>query len=476
MFVSLITFIYISLSIALATIFLAAGITKIYWRDGFRQALKGFGISQNYSKPLAFGIPYLEITIAFLLTFQRTAVVGATLSILTIAAFSIFVSIHLWKGISVACNCFGSFSKNPITWRTLIRNVALIGLCTILLWTFHFVSLNIWMQFTIMVSAIAFAEGWLLWMLRKDNKLSKKFENKGTEKVRKKAVEFSLTTENGPVPITTLLSEGKPVLLVFIDPSCGPCEEILPYLAQWQQRFSNSLLIQLISRGSLNENFQKTQQFGLKNIAVQNGIDVAASFGIRGTPSAVLIAPDGTVVSEIIEGPQQLIKFVTGRDLELDDKSIASVNNVSTEQKEVVSIAVGQLIPKIWLSNSKGRLVSVLDSNKDSTLIVFDVPFQDNSAFLKKLAIKSLTAVSLKTILITTNPLGRDNEGFDEIVIDRGSESIKALHINTFPAVVVVDNKGKLKFPIALGEERVMELLKLMQYMKTKSEERILHK
>ena len=49
--------------------------------------------------------------------------------------------------------------------------------------------------------------------------------------------------------LDALRSAEKPVLLLFTDPSCGPCNAMMGDVGKWQRDLSEKLTIAVITRG-----------------------------------------------------------------------------------------------------------------------------------------------------------------------------------------------------------------------------------
>jgi thiol-disulfide isomerase/thioredoxin len=58
-------------------------------------------------------------------------------------------------------------------------------------------------------------------------------------------------------------SRGKPLVLVFSDPNCGPCMTPLPDLGRWQREYRDKLMLVPISRGTSEDNRIKLAEHGL---------------------------------------------------------------------------------------------------------------------------------------------------------------------------------------------------------------------
>jgi peroxiredoxin len=115
--------------------------------------------------------------------------------------------------------------------------------------------------------------------------------------------------------LDSVRSSGKPVVLLFTDPNCGPCNVVLPEIGRWQQEHAHNVALALVSRGTVEENEAKAAQHGLTNVLVQKDWEVSESYEVFGTPSAVLIAPDGKVASPMAggaEGIRSLLSHVVG--------------------------------------------------------------------------------------------------------------------------------------------------------------------
>lgn len=102
---------------------------------------------------------------------------------------------------------------------------------------------------------------------------------------------------------------GRRVLLVFSDPDCGPCEELLPELARLDREHrSDGLSVVMISRGGLEENRQKAEAFGLEfPTALQSGWKLSKKYGIFATPVAFLIDEEGVIERDVARGRSEIL-------------------------------------------------------------------------------------------------------------------------------------------------------------------------
>ena len=102
---------------------------------------------------------------------------------------------------------------------------------------------------------------------------------------------------------------GRQVLMVFSDPQCGPCDELAPELARFDQQHSgNGLSLLLIGRGNAEENRLKAAKFGIKfPVLLQEKWKLSKEFGIFATPVAFLIDKRGVIAQDVAVGRDAIL-------------------------------------------------------------------------------------------------------------------------------------------------------------------------
>jgi peroxiredoxin len=102
---------------------------------------------------------------------------------------------------------------------------------------------------------------------------------------------------------------GRRVLLVFSDPGCGPCEELLPDLVALHGRLDEreSALV-MVGRGDLDENREKCTRYGIEfPVVLQHRWRLSRDYGIFATPVAFLISADGLLEADVAQGSNEIL-------------------------------------------------------------------------------------------------------------------------------------------------------------------------
>ena len=129
------------LRLAVAGIFLYAGTMKIWDFAQMRSATPDFTIaiqhfrllpSPDLAVLLAVYLPWLEVAAALALFLRRLALGAATALLGMSAMFLIAVGSAWWRGLDIACGCFGK-ENTPTDFRfLLLRNSALLAAAAVL--------------------------------------------------------------------------------------------------------------------------------------------------------------------------------------------------------------------------------------------------------------------------------------------------------------------------------------------------------
>jgi peroxiredoxin len=126
------------------------------------------------------------------------------------------------------------------------------------------------------------------------------------------APEFTLPALDGG---ETALSSfrGRPVLLVFSDPNCKPCNELLPMLEQIHHN-SKDLQVLVVGRGDPEANRDKVRKFGLTfPVVLQQSWEISRAYGMFSAPIAYLVGEDGVLVEDVAVGGNAILALAARR-------------------------------------------------------------------------------------------------------------------------------------------------------------------
>jgi methylamine dehydrogenase accessory protein MauD len=124
--------------------------------------------------------------------------------------------------------------------------------------------------------------------------------------------------DGGNRSLGQLLEPGKPLLLLFTSPKCGPCVNLFEEIKDWQDSHGEKLTIALVSRGSIKENFVSVAKNGLGEVLLQKKAEVAQLFRAGVTPTGILVSQEGRIASQPASGADEirtLLESVLGQPL-----------------------------------------------------------------------------------------------------------------------------------------------------------------
>src|SRR6266852_9172212 len=395
----------------LAAVFIVAGFAKLADLPGSRQALRDFGVPAVLANPFGVLLPLAEIAVAVALIPSAFAWWGALGALALLLLFVAGISYNLARGRTPDCHCFGQIHSSPAGWPTLIRNLLLAAVAGFVVGFGHtsagtdvlswFTSLAVAQRIELVVGVIVVAllalESWVLFQtMKQQGRLLLRLEvlearlteagiasAGGTTAFRglpvgSQAPTFSLSgLHRETITLDALRAPGKPIVLVFSDPGCGPCTALLPEVGRWQRDYASKLILVLISRGTPEDNRAKTAESGITQVLLQQDREVAESYQVAGTPSAVLIRTDGTIAAPLAEGAVDIRGLVAGAIglpvLKSLPMAAAQQGNGTAAVLSTLPIGpkVGERAPEFTLPDLSGKPVSLGDYRGDPTLLLF---------------------------------------------------------------------------------------------------------
>jgi uncharacterized membrane protein YphA (DoxX/SURF4 family) len=116
----------LALRLAIAVVFLLAGLAKLANLDAFTRAVANYRLLPARAvRPVARALPAAEVAAGvLLLTGVATRLVALALAALLLA-FAAAVAVNLRRGRRIDCGCFTGPGPREITWATVARNLAM---------------------------------------------------------------------------------------------------------------------------------------------------------------------------------------------------------------------------------------------------------------------------------------------------------------------------------------------------------------
>jgi peroxiredoxin len=309
--------------IALSAIFGLAGATKLLDQPGTREAVENFGVPKNLAPALALILPFLELAIAMGLLVSSSARWSALGALLLLGLFIIAIGVNLARGQIHDCHCFGQLYSRPLGWPTLVRNVLFALGAGFVLWqgseatpivptiSQSLIRLTTLQSLGVLALLVAVTGAVMHLQRRRKGSTKKSAELAKGLPLDSVAPPFELPAyEGGKKSLAQLLADGKPVLLIFTNPHCGPCVALFKEIREWQDSHGQQLTIALISVGTIKENFVNVARNRLGQVLLQTKREVGKQYGATATPTAVAVNTSGRIASPLAAGAKEIRKLL----------------------------------------------------------------------------------------------------------------------------------------------------------------------
>jgi len=476
--------------LVLAATFLLAGVTKLIDLAGSKKAMRDFGLPISIADVAGIALPVAELVVAVLLLPVATAWSGALGALVLLAAFLAGIGYNLAQGRTPDCHCFGQVHSEPIGPATIARNGVLAVLAAMVLiggWNDPGPSVVGWWRdlatagrvgtVAAVVAFVALAvEAWfMLQLLQQNGRLLLRLEalESGVANgeapnpaspaaglpVGSAAPEFSLPDLDGEtVSLTALRAAGKPVMVLFTDPGCGPCTALMPEVAQWRRDHAGAFTMALVSRGSRDANLARAEAHGLGRMLLQEQREVAARYRMEGTPAAVLVRPNGTIGSSPAFGADAIRALVT---MTTTQPALAHQNGGVPSRP--AGLAIGTPAPELSLPDLTGTTRTLSDHAGSPVLVLFWNP---GCGFCNRMlddlkAWEATAGPEAPKVLVVSRGTVEANEALglrSTVVLDQDFATGRAFGSGGTPSAVLIDADGKVAAGVAVGAAAVFAL------------------
>jgi methylamine dehydrogenase accessory protein MauD len=495
----------------LASVFLVAAAAKIADREGSRRTLADFGVPTPLATPLGVLLPLAELAVAAALIPAATAWWGAAGALVLLLLFVAAIAANLARGRKAECHCFGQLHSEPAGWKTLARNGVLAAVAGFVVWRGYDgagPSAVGWLaglsaaQVAGLVVGLAvlgvLAAQWflLLNLIKQNGRLLMRVEalewghgggaptspngSVATQPslglpIGETAPDFELPDLRGEtLTLESLRAAGKPVMLLFTDPNCASCTAMLPEIRRWQKEHAEDLTISLVSQGTVEENRAKSTEHGLRGVLMQQDWEVSETYEVEATPSAVLVRPDGTIGSPVLEGPvaiSDLLAYAVGERNRLPrhpGSQKAAPPHLTPADAEAQApskgLMVGTPAPQIELPDLNGAPVSLRNFRSEKVVVLFWDP---ECGFCREMlpdlrAWEDNPPTETPKLLIVstgTEEANREMGLSSPVVLDEQLSVGRAFGARGMPSAVLIDEQGHIASELAAGAPAVLALV-----------------
>ncbi|MGI8786542.1 MAG: MauE/DoxX family redox-associated membrane protein [Pyrinomonadaceae bacterium] len=477
-------------------IFALAGVGKLLDLEGSEKAVKAFGTPEEYAKFFAVALPFAEIIFAVCLLFVETSWIGAIGATVLLLSFIGGMIWQLAQGNAPDCHCFGAIHSEPVSKRSLIRNIIFAILAFSLILSGknnqgaslfdssiynseeNFMSLILGFATVGLLAAVVF---YLKKISEQQTQIMRRIEileltalDGGREVMREDlaaptnglpigspAPRFVLPDINGKsVALENLLQPAKPILFFFVSPTCNPCGALLPEIETWQTELKGKLNFVFISSGKAKENLDKLAGDSFKQILLQEDREVALSFGAEWTPAAVLVGGDGAIASRTASGDKAIRELIARIKSRIDGAGILLIAN----DKDFLTERLGDDLPEFFETDVFDKVVASEDLRGKKTLVAF---WNLSCGFCQQMLDdlrdwdKSRGADEPELLLISEGEIEphRKLNLQSQIILDKDRRISKELGMSGTPSAVLINEDGKIVSETAVGAENIWTLV-----------------
>jgi len=166
-------------------------------------------------------------------------------------------------------------------------------------------------------------------------------------------------------------------LLIFFNPQCGYCTKMAADLAALPAKAAGERAVPIvITTGDGEANRKLVEQYGIHCLVLlQNEMEVAAKYGVQGTPMGYRIDANGRIASELAIGSEPLLKLAIAAGEEGSaTHALKDDPSLSRSRLNRKGLKAGTPAPDFHLPLIEGGELSLSDFRGGRVLLVFSDP------------------------------------------------------------------------------------------------------
>jgi peroxiredoxin len=284
-----------------------------------------------------------------------------------------------------------------------------------------------------------------------------------------KAPEFELPTlDGGRASLVGLLSAHKPVMLAFVQPDCGPCQALMPEIAEWQRTLADRVTIAVISGRSAEGSSAVGESNELSHLLLQEDGEVATSYSSHGTPSAVIVRSDGSVGSALAMGADAIRVLVRNATqaqatvIQMPKTDGSGIGASAGGGRQAPAVA--DPAPALRLPELGGEMIDLADFRGQRTVLLFWNPscgfcqqmLEDLRAWERE---RDDAAPELVVVSSGSLDANRAMGLLSPVLLDPSSQAMTEFGARGTPMAALIDEHGRVASDVAAGAQAVFGLL-----------------
>jgi thiol-disulfide isomerase/thioredoxin/uncharacterized membrane protein YphA (DoxX/SURF4 family) len=472
-------------------VFAVSGVTKLIDGEGTEKALRDFGMPAEFTRFFALALPLAEIVFAVSLLFVSMSWVGAAGALLLLATFTGGMAWQMWQGRAPDCHCFGQIHSEPVSAKSVVRNLIFAGLAVLLLSqgrekqglelaeTGSGMLQMVLILFLFVLGVVLL--GYLVKLMARQNELARRLDvlelapgapgpverNEAGDPADGLPIgaplpDFAIPDLNGRiVQFDHLLgaSGGRPFLFLFVGAHCGPCDLLLPEMREWEKALAEKLQIVFVTHGEIDLNRQKFAG-GPSPVLVEPNREFAASVNAKWTPTALFVDAGGNIGSHLAAGDvaiRRLVEQIKQRDL---NKEFTYFLGLTGRRRP----NIGQRIPQFSATDVNGRPLTDGNFAGRRTLVAFTSPTCGHCSELIT-QIHEWETENNGTgpqIVIFTDGDEEAERGHglrSPIIVDKGYRTASKFGMRGVPSAVLVNEDRIIATEAAIGPPQIWSLI-----------------
>jgi peroxiredoxin len=293
------------------------------------------------------------------------------------------------------------------------------------------------------------------------------------------APDFELPTVSGS-RMTLSQWRGQRVLLMFFDPRCGFCRQMLPALAALPSDTAMDRPVPLIlSAGDATENQKLIEEYQLSGpILLRERAEVTAAYHVGATPTGYLIDEQGHIASELAVGAQALLVLAGEPPIQAvgvpsppsatsgsGQRSRLGTRSLATSRLNRDGLSRGTQAPIFRLPRLQGGELSLLEYRGRNVLLVFSDPeCGPCDALAPELERLHRRATDLQLVMISRGDREANRAKAAEhgltlpIALQRHWEVSRDYAMFATPIGYLIDAWGLIAADVAVGGEAILAL------------------